>query len=105
MGGGRARGAGRRGVAHVSDGHGKCSFRSSPVPKAKSWNLFSHVSTYGTISPYEWCVFAMLWIAAAKMWVGVLSAGHSNLLGPVGNSAMPPIVTLFRAIVIIPVST
>jgi hypothetical protein len=47
----------------------------------------------------------MLWIAAAKMWVGVLSAGHSNLLRPVGNSRMPPIVTLFRAIVIIPVST
>ena len=102
---GTVRGAGRRGVAHVSAGHGKFSVLFPLVPKTKSWNVGAHLSMYGLISSYVVYVFAMLLIAACKMWVGVLPAGHSNLPLPILNRLSPANVTLLRATVIILVST
>ena len=92
-------------MAHESDGHGNCSFFSPPVPKTKSWSVCSHATTYGRITLYVVCVFAMLLTAACRMWVGVFPTGHSPLPLPIVNGLTPATVTLLRATKIIIVST
>ena len=81
---GRVRGAGRRGLAHESVGHGNFSTLLVGVAKRKSFSFCAspEFSMKCVITLYVGALFAMLCIAAFQMTQDLHSRGQAFLAVP-----------------------